>query len=93
MTTTTNTTFSMDDLMALLTKEAGLPESDRTSDPAAGFVDVGLDSLAFLAMQTALADDYGVEMPDDKPDHYTFGEIVDAVNSRLSASGATAQAS
>jgi acyl carrier protein len=77
------TTFSMDDLMALLTKEAGLPKSDQTSDPSAGFIDVGLDSLAFLAMQTALADDYGVEMPDDKPDHYTFGEIVETVKSRL----------
>ena len=86
-------TFSMDDLMALLTKEAGLPESDQTSDPSAGFADVGLDSLAYLAMQTALADDYGVEMPDDKPDHYTFGEIVDTVNRRLSNRSLAADAS
>ena len=87
------TTFSMDDLMALLTKEAGLPESDQTSDPSAAFADVGLDSLAFLAMQTALADDYGVEMPDDKPDHYTFGEIVDTVNRRLDNRSLAADAS
>ena len=89
----TTTTFSLDDLMALLTKEAGLPESDQTTDPSAGFADVGLDSLAFLAMQTALADDYGVEMPDDKPDHYTFGEIVDTVNSRVSNRSLAADAS
>lgn len=87
------TTFSMDDLMALLTREAGLPESDQTSDPSAGFSDVGLDSLAFLAMQTALADDYGVEMPDDKPGHYTFGEIVETVNSRLQSRSLATEAS
>ena len=87
------TTFSLDNLMALLTKEAGLPESDQTADPSAGFADGGLDSLAFLAMQTALADDYGVEMPDDKPDHYTFGEIVDTVNRRLSNRSLAADAS
>ena len=87
------TTFSLDDLMALLTKEAGLPEADQTTDPSAGFADVGLDSLAFLAMQTALADDYGVEMPDDKPDHYTFGEIVDTVNHWLRNRSLAAEAS
>jgi hypothetical protein len=43
-------------------------------------------------MQTALADDYGVEMPDDKPDHYTFGEIVDTVNSRLGNRSLAAEA-
>ena len=87
------TTFSLDDLMALLTKAAGLPEPDQTTDLSAGFADVGLDSLAFLAMQTALADDYGVEMPDDKPDQYTFGEIVDTVNRRLSNRSLAADAS
>ena len=86
-------TFTLDDLMALLTKHAGLPESDQTTDASAGFADVGLDSLAYLAMQTALADDYGVEMPDDKPDHYTFGEIVEVVNSRLSNRSLAADAS
>ena len=87
------TTFSMDDLMVLLTKEAGLPESDQTTDPSAGFADVGLDSLAFLAMQTALADDYDVEMPDDKPDLYTFGAMVDTVDSRRGSRGLAADAS
>jgi acetyl-CoA carboxylase biotin carboxylase subunit len=75
--------ITMNDLMTLLTKEAGLPVSDQTTDLSAGFADVGLDSLAFLAMQTALQEDYGVEMPDDKPDHYTFGEILDVCNSKL----------
>ncbi len=34
-------------------------------------------------MQTALAATYGVEMPDDQTEHYTFGEIVDVVQSHL----------
>lgn len=78
-----NDTFTINDLMTLLTTKAGLPPSAQTSDPTARFSDVDLDSLAFLEMQTALAQTYGVEMPDDKTEHYTFGEIVDVVQSQL----------
>jgi acyl carrier protein len=74
------TTFTLDDLMALLTAKAGLPATSRTTDPEARFEDIGLDSLAFLAMQTELHDRYGTEMPDDSPNRYTLGEIVDTVN-------------
>ncbi len=88
------TTFTIDDLMDLLTAKAGLPQAAHTSDPNAKFEDVGLDSLAFLSMQTELQERYGVEMPDDKPDHYTFGEIVDVVNAQLEqAQPASAEAS
>ena len=48
-----NDTFTISDLMTLLTKKAGLPIEDQTDDPSARFSDVGLDSLAFLEMQTA----------------------------------------
>jgi len=78
-----NDTFTISDLMTLLTKKAGLPRADVTDDPSARFSDVGLDSLAFLAMQTELADTYGIEMPDDRTEHYTFGEIVDVVQRQL----------
>ncbi|RBY75097.1 acetyl-CoA carboxylase biotin carboxylase subunit [Geodermatophilus sp. TF02-6] len=88
------TTFTLDDLMGLLTEKAGLPATSHTSDPDAKFEDVGLDSLAFLSMQTELQERYGVEMPDDKPDHYTFGEIVEVVSSQLNqAEPAPAEAS
>lgn len=70
--------FTQADLMALLTREVGLPVADQTDDPGATFADVGLDSLAYLAMQTALAEERGVEMPDDSPTR-TFGEIVSIV--------------
>ncbi|SEP25856.1 acetyl-CoA carboxylase biotin carboxylase subunit [Trujillonella endophytica] len=71
--------FTLDDLMDLLTEKAGLSPTARTSDPAARFSDIGLDSLAFLSMQTELHDRYRTEMPDDSPDRYTFGEIVATV--------------
>ena len=72
--------FTLADLMTLLTEKAGLPESAHTTDPDARFEDIGLDSLAFLSMQTELQDRFGTEMPDDSPGRYTFGEIVEAVN-------------
>jgi acyl carrier protein len=78
-----NDTFTINDLMTLLTTKAGLPPSAQTDDPDARFSDVDLDSLAFLEMQTALAQTYGVEMPDDKTEHYTFGEIVEVVQGQL----------
>ena len=78
-----NDTFTIDDLMTLLTQKAGLPKADQTDDPSARFTDVGLDSLAFLELQTALSSTYGVALPDDQDEHYTFGEIVDLVQSRL----------
>ena len=77
------TSFTVDDLMDLLTAKAGLPATARTTDPDARFEDIGLDSLAFLSMQTALQDRYGVEMPDDSPGRYTLGEIAETVNTAL----------
>jgi acyl carrier protein len=74
-----NTTFTLDDLMSLLSEKAGLPQSAHTTDPGARFEDIGLDSLAFLSMQTELHDRYGTEMPDDSPGRYTLGEIVATV--------------
>ncbi|SDD41069.1 minimal PKS acyl carrier protein [Geodermatophilus telluris] len=77
------TTFTLDDLMALLSEKAGLPADARTTDRDARFSDIGLDSLAFLSMQTALQDRYGAEMPEENPELYTFGEIVDTVNAAV----------
>jgi acyl carrier protein len=74
------TTFTLADLMSLLTAKTGLPPSAHTADPDARFSDIGLDSLAFLSMQTELHDRFGTEMPDDSPERYTLGEIVTTVN-------------
>ena len=76
--------FSQSDLMQLLTEKTGLPQEAHTTDPDARFADVGLDSLAFLSMQTELHDRFGTTMPDDNPDAYTFGEIVETVRAAAS---------
>ena len=82
-----DTTFTLSDLMTLLTEKAGLPASSHTTDPDAHFADIGLDSLAFLSMQTELQDRYGTEMPDDSPDRYTLGEIVETVDAAQQSAG------
>ena len=76
--------FTLEDLMDLLSEKAGLPPESRTTDPDAHFSDIGLDSLAFLSMQTELHDRFDTEMPDDSPERYTLGEIVATVNAALS---------
>jgi minimal PKS acyl carrier protein len=82
-----DTTFTLSDLMTLLTEKAGLPASSHTTDPDAHFADIGLDSLAFLSMQTELQDRYGTEMPDDSPDNYTLGQIVERVDAAPRSAG------
>lgn len=72
--------FTLTDLMDLLAEKAGLPPEQRTTDPGARFADIGLDSLAFLAMQTELHDRFGTEMPDDDATAYTLGDIVGTVS-------------
>jgi acyl carrier protein len=76
--------FTLEDLMDLLSEKAGLPPESRTTDPDAHFSDIGLDSLAFLSMQTELHDRFDTEMPDDSPERYTLGEIVETVSAALS---------
>jgi len=76
--------FTLEDLMDLLSEKAGLPPESRTTDPDAHFSDIGLDSLAFLSMQTELHDRFDTEMPDDSPERYSLGEIVATVNAALS---------
>lgn len=78
----TTTDFSMSALMDVLVAKAGLPDAARTANTSLNFSDVGLDSLAFLQLETELMSHYGIELP-DRPDAYTFGEIVTLVNSRL----------
>jgi minimal PKS acyl carrier protein len=75
--------FTIDDLMQLLVTKAGLPAPARTDNPLRTFGDLGLDSLAFLQLQSELQTLYGVELPDDSPLSYTVGEIVAEVNERL----------
>jgi len=79
-----DSSFTLEDLMDLLSAKAGLPPESRTTDPDAHFSDIGLDSLAFLSMQTELHDRFDTEMPDDSAERYSLGEIVATVNAALS---------
>jgi acyl carrier protein len=69
-------TFSIDDLMDLLVRRVGLPVEQRTDRADVLFTDLGLDSLAFLELQSQLSRTYGVELPDDRAHVYTTGDIV-----------------
>jgi minimal PKS acyl carrier protein len=75
--------FTIEDLMRLLVSKAGLPTEARTDDPLRTFNDLGLDSLAFLQLQSELQTQYGVELPADSPLSSTVGEIVASVNEHL----------
>jgi acyl carrier protein len=72
-------TFSISDLMQLLVRKVGLPEENRTDRTDLLWTDLGLDSLAFLELQSELSRTYGVEIPDDRAQEYTTGDIVAAV--------------
>jgi len=75
--------FTIDDLMTLLVTKAGLPAQARTENPQWTFADIGLDSLAFLQLQAEIQGRYGIELPTDQPQAYTFGQIVSHVNKNL----------
>lgn len=75
--------FTIDDLMALLVSKVGLPTDMRTQDPQKTFGDLGLDSLAFLQLQSELQAMYGFELPDDRPLTQTVGGITAEINKRL----------
>lgn len=74
--------FSIAALMDLLVQKVGLASALVTDDADATLDDVGLDSLAFLQLQTELHNEYGVELPDE-PKRITFGEIVTCVDEHL----------
>lgn len=75
--------FDSEDLMDLLCQKVGLPAAQRSNDHSVYFVDLGLDSLAFLQMQAELDRRYGVQLPDDDAHRYTVGDIVDTVSAHL----------
>ena len=65
-----------------------MPAWARDAEPTATFDEVGLDSLAFLQLQSALQDRYGFELPDERAQSYRLGEITAYVNAQLHGDGA-----
>lgn len=78
------TAFTLEDLMSLLTLKAGLPPAAHTTDPDATLEALGLDSLAFLALQTELQNRFGFELPYDRPaEGYALGDIAADIDERV----------
>ena len=82
--------FTMEDLMDILVSKAGLPRAATTTDPAATFADIDLDSLAYLQLGKEVVARFGFELDDAQP-HETFGEILALINEGLTARQAVAQ--
>ena len=79
----THQEFGLHDLNEILVVKSGLPPAERVTDPDCTLVDIGLDSLAFLALQGELDDRFGFELPEEAG-HQTFTAILAAINDRLS---------
>ena len=76
--------FGFEELKALLVDRIGLPEEDVRDDPSTTFDDIGLDSLAFVEIQLAMEQEYGVTVGDEDAEKiHTFGDAIDFVNRQL----------
>lgn len=72
-------------LLDFLVTQAGLPPSDRPATLDVTFTDIGLDSLAYLQLQSEVYGLFGVELPAELPERFTLAQILDTVNSSPSA--------
>ena len=78
------TQFGFEDLKQILVDRVGLREEDVKDDPSLTFDDMGLDSLAFVEIQLAMEQEYGVSVSDDDAASiHTVGEAIDFVNRKL----------
>jgi acyl carrier protein len=77
-------TFTIDDARRILVERVGMNENDVPNDPDATFESMDLDSLAFVEIQLAMQQEYGITIADEDADRITtMGQAVDYVNSRL----------
>ena len=82
---TEQTQFGFEELKAILVDRIGLPEEDVRDDPSTTFDDIGLDSLAFVEIQLAMEQEYGITVGDEDAEKiHTFGDAIDFVNRQLS---------
>jgi acyl carrier protein len=77
-------TFTFEDVKRILVDRVGLPEENVVEDPNATFEDMGLDSLAFVEIQLAIQQEYGISIPDEDAEKLmTVGAGIEYVNQRL----------
>ena len=78
------TQFGFEDLKRILVDRVGLPEDDVRDDPSLTFDEMGLDSLAFVEIQLAMEQEYGISVLDEDAERiHTVGEAIAFVNERL----------
>jgi len=78
------THFGFEDLKRILVDRVGLPEEDVKDDPSLTFDEMGLDSLAFVEIQLAMEQEYGITVGDEDAENiHTVGEAIDFVNRQL----------
>ena len=76
--------FAFEDLKKILVDRVGLGEDQVGDDLSATFDDLGLDSLAFVEIQLAMEQDYGITVEDaDAEKIHSLQEAIDYVNSKL----------
>jgi acyl carrier protein len=81
---TEQTQFGFEDLKRILVERIGLSEDDVKDDPNLTFDEIGLDSLAFVEIQLAMEQDYGITVGDEDAESiHTFGEAISFVNRQL----------
>ncbi len=76
--------FTFEDVKRILVDRVGLKEENVVDDPNATFEDMGLDSLAFVEIQLAIQQEYGLAIPDEDAEKLmTVGAGIEYVNQRL----------
>jgi minimal PKS acyl carrier protein len=61
-----------------------LPPTDCPDTLDVTFSDIGLDSLAYLQLQSEVHGLFGVELPTEPPEHFTLAQILATVNNTSS---------
>lgn len=76
--------FGFEDLKRILVDRVGLGEDQVGDDLSQTFDDLGLDSLAFVEIQLAMEQDYGITVADEDAENiHTLQEAIEYVNKQL----------
>jgi len=80
--------FTFADLKSILVERVGLDEGSIVEDPDITFEEMGLDSLAFVEIQLAMQQLYGITIPDEDAQRIkTVGPAIEYVNRRIQEKG------
>jgi acyl carrier protein len=76
--------FTPDELSDILSQYVGLGADQQPDDPDTPFGEVGLDSLAIVALQYGVEQRYEIEVPDGDACYFTSpASVLTYVNERL----------